>query len=150
MVRVGLVVLFLAVMAVAGWWLPQWLDAPSADSGADPVTTCRPLTESCRWTSDNGPAEVTLVPLSGDELQLDLILPGLNAKPLIVLTGESMYMGEYPLALSATDQPGHYRVSFVPPFCTTGDEMVWRVSVRIGGEAAELPFRILFSPSAAS
>jgi hypothetical protein len=150
MIRMVLAVLFVAALAVSAWWLPQWLGTPEPATDSTGQSVCKPLLETCQWQTSGGAAELALTPLSGDELQLDLTLPDAASKPLIVLTGESMYMGEYPLALTATDQPGQYRVRFVPPFCTTGDEMVWRINLQVAGEPLDLPFRVLFSPSEAS
>ena len=150
MIRTALAVFFVFALAASAWWLPQWLVAPESATDNASQATCHPLVETCQWQTRGGAAKLTLIPLSGDELQLDLTIPGLAAKPLIVLTGESMYMGEYPMALSATGLPGEYRVRFVPPFCTTGDEMIWRINVQVAGEPFELPFRALFSPSEAS
>lgn len=150
----GLVVLLLVAGLVGGAVLaPRWLGSQSDSGAAGPVgETCRPLAEACQWQIPAGTVTLSMSPGEGDELLLELILPaGMDiGDPVMVLTGESMYMGEYPLALSAGDEPGHYRVRFVPPFCSTGDDMVWRVNPgREDGPLAP-PFRILFSPSEAS
>lgn len=150
----GLVVLLLIAGLVGGAvFAPRWLESRSG-AGAAGTTgeTCRPLTEDCQWQIPAGTVTLSMTPGEGDQLLLELVLPADMeiAKPVMVLTGESMYMGEYPLALSAGDEPGHYHVRFVPPFCSTGDDMVWRIKpVEDGGPLAP-PLRILFSPSEAS
>lgn len=149
MIRAVLAVVLFIAIAVAAWWLPTWLDSPNPSDITAPDASCRPLSESCQWSTLGGPAEILISPLTGGEFQLDLQYPEGEGKPFIILTGETMFMGEYPMALQALDKPGHYRVRFVPPFCTTGDQMVWRVSLRAEGDPVTLPFRLLFSPAKA-
>ncbi|MFW5823658.1 MAG: hypothetical protein ACOCVV_01680 [Marinobacter sp.] len=146
-VVVLLLILLLAATMVLGlrWAANRPADEPESSSGE----TCRPLTEDCSWRTDSGTATLTMTPGEGDEMLLELTLPGAAEKPVILLTGESMYMGEYPLLLSGTGESGQYRVRFVPPFCSTGDDMVWRVSLQDRDKTLAPPFRILFSPSEA-
>lgn len=148
MIRV-LVMVVLAAALVAGAVLGErWLarESPAIVDAKDSTTACHPLREPCRWQTSAGEASVAMEHLDGDELALEATLPETPERVMVVLTGESMYMGEYPLRLERMDEPGHYRARFVPPFCTTGDAMVWQVSLRIGNDPVVLPFRLLFEP----
>lgn len=149
MIRAVLAVVLFFAIVVAAWWLPTWLDSSNPTDATITDLTCRPLSETCQWPTPGGVAELSISPLPGDEFQLDLRYPEGDGKPFIILTGETMFMGEYPMALQTLDKPGHYRVRFVPPFCTTGDQMVWRVNLRAEGDPVTLPFRLLFSPAEA-
>ncbi|MFC4259060.1 hypothetical protein ACFOZ5_08475 [Marinobacter lacisalsi] len=145
MVR-GLVVIVvmvgLAATAVFGYrWLSQ---QDSADENAEPASVCYPLRQTCRWQMPEGEAAVAMAPLEGDELQLDITLPGEPDRAMVILTGESMYMGEYPFRMENTGEAGRFRARFVPPFCSTGDDMIWRVNLRVGTETVSTPFRLLF------
>ncbi len=95
-------------------------------------------------------ASVSLASLGNDELQLEAQLPDASGQVMVVLTGESMYMGEYPLRLRPGEAPGHYQVTFTPPFCTTGPEMEWQVNFQTEGKPLKMPLRIIFRASEAA
>lgn len=144
MVR-GLVVVVvlagLAAVAVPGY---RWLTTEQGSTGEAVADDCYPLQETCRWQTAGGEAAVSMIPLEGDELQMNVTLPGEPDRVMIILSGETMYMGEYPFRLEDLGEGGQFRASFVPPFCSTGD-MTWRVDLRVGTESMSLPFRLLFS-----
>lgn len=143
----GLVVIVVLVgLAIAGATGTRWIDTES-DSG-EPTTVCTPMAEDCRWSVPGGEASVTMASVDGYELSLNVTLPGYAGPVMVVLTGDSMYMGEYPLRMEPAETSGRFRVQFVPPFCSTGDNMVWQVNLRAGTDPIDLPFRLLFSPEA--
>ncbi|MFL1405152.1 hypothetical protein ACJO2E_07395 [Marinobacter sp. M1N3S26] len=135
-------VIGLGALAVMG---PRWFESRSAgasDAGDRP--DCHPLQEACRWQTDSGQASVRIERLAGNELELTATLPTAPDRVMVLLTGETMYMGEYPLRMETTDETGHYRLRFVPPYCTTGDAMTWRASLRADGAPMGIPFNVLF------
>lgn len=142
LVMVVVVLAGLVAIAVPG---VRWLTTEQGRPGAEAESACYPLREPCRWQTPAGEATVTMAPLEGDELQLNVTLPGAPDRLMVVLTGESMYMGEYPFLLEKTREPNEFRASFVPPFCSTGDDMIWRVNLRAGPEPLAVPFRLVFS-----
>ncbi|WP_339799538.1 hypothetical protein [uncultured Marinobacter sp.] len=117
---------------------PDWIELPE----------CRPLVESCRWGSGEDQGEITLERIgdspSGPELRLTLNYPGAVTSPLLILKGESMYMGEYPLRLQRLAGGQRFRVTFTPPFCSTDPHMTWRAELSDDGDRLAIPFRILF------
>ncbi|GGY67469.1 hypothetical protein [Marinobacter zhanjiangensis] len=137
------VLVVLVAVAVPGY---RWMTTGQGSQGEDLAATavCYPLRETCRWQTPAGEASVSMAALEGDELQMDLTLSGVSDPVIAILTGESMYMGEYPLRMEKTDDQDHFRARFVPPFCSTGDDMVWRVNLRVGTEALPLPVRLVF------
>ncbi|WP_328189169.1 hypothetical protein [Marinobacter sp. OP 3.4] len=127
---------------------PRWFESRSdGTSGIGDRPDCRPLQETCHWQTGSGEASVHMERLSGDELELVATLPGAPDRVMVLLTGETMYMGEYPLRMETTDESGRYRLRFVPPYCTTGDAMTWRASLRADGDSMDLPFKVLFQPT---
>lgn len=148
MVRIvimGVVIIALvAVIVVAPRYLQEANDAP--DTGGLPA--CRPLVETCEALLPEGAARVTLEltgeGASGPELSLHLHYQGLAGAVMVILKGDTMYMGEYPLPLRRGEAPGVYEASFTPPFCTTDPDMTWRAEIMAGGRAVILPFRVLF------
>lgn len=140
---VGLVLV--ALMATA-FMSTQWQGSGvQASEDLEPADTCRPLQETCRWQTRGGEAAAEMTALDGGELSLRVTLPDAPDNLMVLLTGDSMYMGEYPLKFEKTDDAGRYRVSFAPPYCSaSGDDMVWRVTLRAGREPLGMPFRLIF------
>jgi hypothetical protein len=138
----------MAGMVAAAVLGPRWLatEQDGPDGSAEPGAVCHPLQEVCRWQTPAGEATVSMTALEGDELRMNVTLPDDPGQVIAILTGESMYMGEYPLRMEATGETGHFRVRFVPPFCSTGGDMVWRVNLKEGADTMAMPFRLLFRP----
>ncbi|MDY6797469.1 MAG: hypothetical protein SVX28_01775 [Pseudomonadota bacterium] len=108
---------------------------PGVDT-AGPVVRCNLQTDGgCRW--DTGQGRYTAVLESGDREAegvrhtLSLTGPDGEAPVLAILTGESMYMGEYPVPLSRKSA-GQWQAEFVAPFCTEEGDMVWKISLYAG------------------
>jgi len=96
---------------------------------------CDLLAGPCTWSTEDGIWQVTLTP-GGDSdqgqlYQLDVVVPQAPDRFLAVLRGENMYMGEYPVPL-VREEPLEYRATFTAPFCTTGNQMVWRIDLQDG------------------
>lgn len=108
---------------------------PGMDT-AGPVVGCNLQTDGgCRW--DTGQGRYAAVLESGERAAegvshtLSLTGPDGEAPVLAILTGESMYMGEYPVPLSRKSA-GQWRAEFVAPFCTEDGDMVWKISLYAG------------------
>ncbi|SFR45060.1 hypothetical protein SAMN05216203_0425 [Marinobacter daqiaonensis] len=152
----GLLVLLLIVGLVALMTLgPRWLgrDGEVAGSsselpGEGDESPCHPLSETCTWPLADGPASVSMKPLEQNELSLELKLPDNPDRVVMILLGVSMYMGEYPVGMQK-QQAGRYHATFVPPFCTTGPEMVWQVTFEVDGRRLDTGPGLVFSPSEA-
>lgn len=141
---VVVVVLVVALTAAAALGYRWMATEQGPGEEAEERTACYPLQQVCRWQTSAGEASVAMSALEGDELQMNVALPGGSDRVIVILTGESMYMGEYPLRMQDTDEQGDFRVRFVPPFCSTGDDMVWRVNLQVGKETMAVPLRLLF------
>ena len=123
------------------WWGGHAGDQPASMVHRD--NACYPLDQACHWQTDAGRASVSMDRLDGNQLAMTVELPAASGPVIAVLTGESMYMGEYPLRLEQVDT-GVYQTQFVPPFCSTGADMVWRVNLRAGPRDITPPVALLF------
>lgn len=148
LIMVGVIIALIAVIVVAPRYLQEADNAPDIGS----LPGCRPLAEACEAELPGGAASVDMEWIgegaSGPELRLRLRYEGdpegHAGSVMVILKGDAMYMGEYPLPLRRGDQPGVFETTFTPPFCTTDPDMTWRAEVMAGGRSMGLPFRVLF------
>lgn len=148
MARVAAIVaLFIGLVAVMVL-VPDYLAREDGAGDISSLPACRALAGPCEAQSGNDTVRVSLKRIgerAGEpELHLTLYHNSVQSAPVAVLKGDSMYMGEYPLPLRTTAEPGRYETVFTPPFCTIEPDMTWRIELRADGERLSLPFRVLF------
>lgn len=128
---------------------PRWfggVDTTYQDNPEPPGrASCQPLLEPCTWQVAGETWQVAMATLEDDRMRLTLSMPSAAEEVVVILTGETMYMGEYPMRMRALEQKGRYRVEFVPPFCTIGPGMVWHPEFRVDGERLTVPLNLRFS-----
>lgn len=147
MLRGLLVIVCIAILAAAIVFGPRYLGL-----GDEPATTsakvCDLDVKSCQW--GNGPDAWSLDlqrtgPAPTDTLRLELRAPASAAgdeRMIAVLEGQSMYMGQYPVALQrGAPNDGHIRFSaqFQAPLCTVDPDMVWKLTLKRGTDTLDLP-----------
>ncbi len=149
MIRVITVSGFIIGLIAVVVFLPRWLDSTSNDAAGRQTEICDLQKSDCEWQQQGQNWSVSLSDITArtdteNNYRLDIVAPGAPQPLLVVLRGESMYMGEYPVPLMR-DGDG-YRAEFATPFCTTGDAMVWRVDLQKGMQpmAAQPPFTLVF------
>jgi hypothetical protein len=129
----GLLIAALAILA----FVPGYLQQASNDQHKPP---CDLLAGPCSWQTSAGSWQVRLAPgpegSQGVEYQLQVTVPEAPDRFLAVLRGENMYMGEYPVPL-VREASREYRARFTAPFCTTGNDMVWRIDLQDGQDLIE-------------
>lgn len=147
--KTGLKVGLTLVLIAATFLLPRWFDSPNDKKTPQHVGTCNLQQGDCDWQQQGQNWRLSLSDITTDRdtetnYRLDIIAPGAPHRLLVVLRGESMYMGEYPVPL-VRDGNGYY-AEFAAPFCTTGDAMIWRIDLQKGMEplAQQPPFKIVF------
>lgn len=153
---VALIVGLLA-FAVLG---PRWLTSGKpGDPSSAPTAECRVIQGPCEWQSDGVRWSVSLTRVGtaseGDRLRLEVVTDARPQRLLAVLRGESMYLGEYPVALRAVPAgaqsgaaAGTWTATFVAPFCTIEPDMTWRLDLQDGSEALTgAPFKLVFAAS---
>ena len=138
---IGLIAL--AVLAL------RWFDNLNSEKTAQQTRICNLQQSDCDWQQQGQSWRVSLSDITTNNdtennYRLDIVAPGAPQPLLVVLRGESMYMGEYPVPLMRDGND--YYAEFSAPFCTTGDAMIWRVDLQKG--MAQLddqpPFRLVF------
>ncbi|MCH8498661.1 MAG: hypothetical protein LAT63_09295 [Marinobacter sp.] len=116
--------------------------------GASLLSHCDLLAESCSWSDDQGEwtlvAKRELADSQGDHLHLTLKGPERAGRVLVVLEGESMYLGRYPVPLQPTAD-GQWSASFTAPFCAVDPTMRWKIGLMIDGQSRILPFLPVFT-----
>lgn len=146
---VALIVGLLA-LAVLG---PRWLMSGKPGDPSSAVTAeCRVVPGPCEWQSDGARWSVSLARVGtaseGDRLRLEVVTDARPQRLLAVLRGESMYLGEYPVALQSGTEEGSWTATFVAPFCTIEPDMTWRLDLQDGTEALTgAPFKLVFAAS---
>lgn len=138
----------LLALAVLG---PRWLMSGGTGENSGDLEACQVLEQVCSWENEGRKWSVALARTEagadGDTLELVVTADNAPERLLAVLRGESMYLGEYPVALKATGN-GTWRATFTAPFCTVEPDMTWRIDLQSGQERLEgVPFRLLFRAS---
>ena len=130
----GLLIAAVAILALA----PDYLNEASNEEQKPP---CDLLAGPCSWQTDQGQWQVMLTPGpkgdQGVEYQLQVTVPEAPDRFLAVLRGQNMYMGEYPVPLKKTAED-QYSATFTAPFCATGTDMMWHISLQSGQRKLEM------------
>lgn len=126
---------------------PRWL--MSLSSGGEPSQSfCDLLAAPCSWSDQQGEWQLTVeragADSQGDHLHLRLESPTGVGRALVVLEGESMYLGRYPVPLQGTGE-GQWSASFTAPFCAVDPTMRWKLSLLVDGQPLTLPFLPVFT-----
>ena len=143
--KIGLIIVLIAVAVLA----LRWLDGSISEKTGQQTSTCNLQQSECDWQQQGQSWRVSLSDITTDNdtennYRLDIVAPGAPQPLLVVLRGESMYMGEYPVPLVRNGN--NYYAEFSAPFCTTGDAMIWRVDLQKGMTPLgdQPPFRLVF------
>lgn len=143
--KIGLIVGVIAVAVLA----LRWLDGSNREKTGQQTSTCNLQQSDCDWQQQGQNWRVSLSEITTNNdtennYRLDIVAPGAPQPLLVVLRGESMYMGEYPVPL--VREGNDYYAEFSAPFCTTGDAMIWRVDLQKGMTPLgdQPPFRLVF------
>ncbi|UQG60601.1 hypothetical protein MIH18_01145 [Marinobacter sp. M3C] len=143
--KIGLIVGVIAVAVLA----LRWLDGSNSEKTGQQTSTCNLQQSDCDWQQQGQSWRVSLSDITTNNdtennYRLDIVAPGAPQPLLVVLRGESMYMGEYPVPL--VREGNDYYAEFSAPFCTTGDAMIWRVDLQKGMTPLgdQPPFRLVF------
>tara|TARA_R100001460_G_scaffold3278_4_gene9976 strand:- start:1546 stop:1995 length:450 start_codon:yes stop_codon:yes gene_type:complete len=132
-VRTGLVVVFVAVVASAAVLVPRWLEQNSGNEKVAPKP-CLLDSQDCRWIANGNDWQISLSrEAESRKMTFTVTTSAAPARLLAVLTGESMYMGEYPVPLTKTAK-GTYQAKFNLPVCTTDPDMRWQINLKASGE----------------
>ena len=146
MIRKSSAAVFVVAVIATLVILPRLM--PGVDN-AGPVVRCNLLTDGgCSWDTGQGRYTATLETgereAEGVSHTLNLTGPDMDAPVLAILTGESMYMGEYPVPLDR-QATGQWQAEFVAPFCTEEGDMVWKISLHAGQQPLhDNSLRLLF------
>ncbi|MDO3722215.1 hypothetical protein QVZ43_10820 [Marinobacter sp. chi1] len=120
---------------------PRALKTEGSGESAVNLPECELIESVCQWDGASGQWAVELKPVQDsnhpDAYQLTVQAPEGSGDLLATLTGESMYMGEYPVPLEGRGS-GRYEAIFTPPFCSTGDRMRWRLALRASTAPEEI------------
>ena len=143
--KTGLIIVLIAVAVLA----LRWLDGSISEKTGQQTSTCNLQQSGCDWQQQGQSWRVSLSDITTNNdtennYRLDIVAPGAPQPLLVVLRGESMYMGEYPVPL--VRDGNDYYAEFSAPFCTTGDAMIWRVDLQKGMAPLDdqPPFRLVF------
>lgn len=139
---VGLMTLLMLVVALFG---------PADDStGSQPAAARCDLLKAgpCVWNTDAGRWSANLERVrdtsDGTAYRLEVSAPEAPDRFLAVLRGESMYMGEYPVALGQ-DADNLYTAQFNAPICSVDASMTWRIDLQEGQAPIEdVPVILVF------
>ncbi len=118
--KTGLIIVLIAVAVLA----LRWLDGSISEKTGQQTSTCNLQQSGCDWQQQGQSWRVSLSDITTNNdtennYRLDIVAPGAPQPLLVVLRGESMYMGEYPVPL--VRDGNDYYAEFSAPFCTTGD-----------------------------
>ena len=143
--KIGLIIVLIAVAVLA----LRWLDSSNSEKTGQQVSICDLQKTDCDWPQQGQNWQVSLSEITTNNstennYRLDIIAPGAPRPLLVVLRGESMYMGEYPVPLVRSGE--HYYAEFAAPFCTTDTAMNWRIDLQKGMTplADQPPFKMVF------
>jgi hypothetical protein len=143
--KIGLIIVLIAVAVLA----LRWLESSNSEKTEQQISTCNLQKTDCDWPQQGQNWRVSLSDITTNNstennYRLDIVAPGAPQPLLVVLRGESMYMGEYPVPLVRTGK--HYYAEFSAPFCTTGNAMNWRIDLQKGMAplADQPPFKMVF------
>lgn len=141
-------------VVVLGIFGPRWLMLDNDRQDDQSVDVCDVLSDTCRWTQQGNHWDAHLekngVQAEGVEYRLTVKTNMNLPRLLVVLRGESMYLGEYPVPMSragvAPDGSGQlWEARFTAPFCTTEPEMIWRIDLQTGADTeADMPVKLTF------
>ncbi|UDL07096.1 hypothetical protein [Marinobacter sp. CA1] len=149
---IAIAALIIAILAAAVLG-PRWLMRQTPeDTGQGPISSCNLITEDCQWQSDGDQWQLALKELAfvngQHHYHIELTTTANPERLHGVLRGESMYLGEYPVPLSATGEAGRWETRFTAPLCTVQDTMVWRIDLENrSGPLKNVPFRLIFEAS---
>jgi hypothetical protein len=142
--KIGLIIVLIAVAVLA----LSWLKSLNSEKTEQQTRTCNLQKTDCDWPQQGQNWRVSLSDITtdstGNNYRLDIVAPGAPQPLLVVLRGESMYMGEYPVPLVRNGND--YYAEFSAPFCTTGNVMNWRIDLQEGMTplADQPPFKMVF------
>jgi len=143
--KIGLIIGLIAVAVLT----LRWLDSSNSKKTGQQTSTCNLQKSDCDWQQQGQNWRVKLSDITTNNdtennYRLDIVAPGAPQPLLVVLRGESMYMGEYPVPL--VRDGNDYYAEFSAPFCATGDAMMWRVDLQKGMTPLDNqpPFRLMF------
>lgn len=149
MVRTIVVAGFILGLISLAMFGSRWLQTGDDQPSDVAQTACDLLQGPCEWETKSGPWRASLAvkddQKNTEQYQLNVKAPMSPRRFLVVLRGESMYMGEYPIPLQQRVE-GTYSAFFNAPLCTTGSEMVWRVDLQEGQQplAEPAPLKLVF------
>ena len=146
---VAVVVSILLALVILG---PEWLMSSSGEDRTGKTATCDLLEQTCKWEVASGHWQATLARQTQggqDELlALRVQGPGDHSRLVAVMTGHSMYLGEYPVPLQKAPDDGVWRASFTPPYCSVDPTMTWRIELMVQRDRViETPFDLVFTAS---
>lgn len=143
--KIGLIIGLIAVAVL----VLIWFDSLSGEKPGLQLSSCNLQQSDCNWQQQGQNWRVSLFDITTNQdtennYRLDIVAPGAPQPLLVVLRGESMYMGEYPVPL--VRDGNDYYAEFSAPFCTTGDAMIWRVDLQKGMTPLvdQAPFKLVF------
>lgn len=144
----ALLVLLLLLTLLAGAVLgPRWLSTTPAEMPAGSQPDCNPLAQTCRWSGSGKPWQLWLESLAdegpGERLALAVEAPDSVTELTVILRGESMYLGEYPVRLAKEPESGHWQARFTVPLCTLAVTMEWRLDLYQGMQLQDPPLQPL-------
>ncbi len=144
----GFLVIGLLALAILG---PKWLMSSSGDDETGSAERCDLLTSVCEWQAEHN-WSVALKPSgqaqTGESYQLTVTTTAKPKRLISVLRGESMYLGEYPIALKKTSAPNTWEANFTSPYCTEDPSMTWRIDLQDGAQPLDsAPFKLIFQAS---
>lgn len=133
MLRGLIVVLFIILIVGAAVLGPRWL-ALQGENETGAAEPCLAAQQTCRWNTNGDDWQLALSQRSGaGKITLKVTTSTMPDRLLAVLSGESMYMGQYPVPLTKV-AANTYRAEFTLPICTTDPDMRWQISLKANGE----------------
>ncbi|WP_165855158.1 hypothetical protein [Marinobacter sp. JSM 1782161] len=131
---------------------PQYLrtlqSEPAASAQDTAADVCDLSGGPCQWSGSGDGWQVSLErrnPDAPEQLALRVKAPA-GALPegalVAVLSGHSMYMGEYPVPLQANGDT--YVAEFEAPLCSQDPDMAWTLALQSGQQALPLPMNPVF------
>lgn len=147
--KIGLIIGLIVGLTAVAVLVLRGVDGFDSKKTGQQTSTCDLQQGDCGWQQQGqnwqvGLSDITTNNDTGSHYRLDIVAPGAPQPLLVVLRGESMYMGEYPVPL--VRDGNQYYAEFSAPFCTTGDAMIWRVDLQKGMTPLtdQPPFKLVF------